>query len=155
MALLIASIPIPFVRIEAVEKFWTSIVEPHSPSVHEARSQRTVWQPAPFQSPASGLGWNDTLIPHSSAMRSRRKRDIQSWSPESIPSHGPTWYSHCDLCHGASELAREMRSRPCILLRHDLGVDARNVDASVQAGAVVGLDQVTSIHFAGTCADGG
>ncbi|KAI3479577.1 hypothetical protein L1887_58390 [Cichorium endivia] len=34
--------------------------------------------------------------------------------------------------------------------RHDLGVDARDVDTGVEAGAVVGLDEVTGEDLAGT-----
>ena len=36
---------------------------------------------------------------------------------------------------------------------HNLGVDTANVNASVQAGAVVGLDQITGEDLASTCAE--
>ena len=50
--------------------------------------------PAPFQSPGIGLGSKVTLIPKSSATRCNINLDIHKWSPISIPSQGPTWYSH-------------------------------------------------------------
>ena len=34
-------------------------------------------------------------IPCSSHTRCRRKRVMCIWSPESMPTQGPTWYSHC------------------------------------------------------------
>lgn len=37
------------------------------------------------------------------------------------------------------------------LRRHDLGVDARDGDAGVHARAVVRLDHVASVDFAGAC----
>jgi hypothetical protein len=80
------------------------------PLARVALVETLVWQPAPFQSPLSGLGCSETLTPHLSragqpahkntsdayisATRSRRKRAIHIWSPESMPLHGPTWYSH-------------------------------------------------------------
>lgn len=36
------------------------------------------------------------------------------------------------------------------LSRHDLSVDTRDVDASVQTSLVVGFDNVTAVHLAGT-----
>lgn len=65
-------------------------------AIHVSERTNLVWQPAPFHSPARGLGWNETLMPHSSQMRMRRKRAIQRWSPMSIPGQGPTWNSHWD-----------------------------------------------------------
>ena len=53
-----------------------------------------MWAPAPFQSPGIGLGSKVTLTPKSSATRCNINLDIHKWSPISIPSHGPTWYSH-------------------------------------------------------------
>jgi hypothetical protein len=35
--------------------------------------------------------------------------------------------------------------------RHDLGVDARDGDSGVEAGAVVSLDHVASVNLAGSC----
>ncbi|TNN41866.1 hypothetical protein EYF80_047963 [Liparis tanakae] len=53
-----------------------------------------VWHPAPFQLPFIGLGSSDATTPKSSHTRCSRKRDTHSWSPISMPSQVPTWYSH-------------------------------------------------------------
>ena len=57
--------------------------------------EKLVWHPAPFQSPGIGFGLKLTWTPNSSAIRNNKYLYTQSWSPAAIPSHGPTWYSHC------------------------------------------------------------
>merc|ERR1719228_1393374 len=56
--------------------------------------EKFVWAPAPFQSPAIGLGSKDTHTPKSSATLSRRYLATHISSATSIPSVGPTWNSH-------------------------------------------------------------
>ena len=53
-----------------------------------------MWHPAPFHSPGIGFGSKLTTTSKSSATRHRMYLDIHKWSPISIPSQGPTWYSH-------------------------------------------------------------
>lgn len=55
---------------------------------------------------------------------------------------------HPEVVTHGDTLARADLELP--LRGHDLGVDTGNVDTSVHAGAVVGLDQITSKDLAGT-----
>lgn len=52
--------------------------------------------PEPFQSPGMGLGSNVTSTLNISHTRYMMYLDIHRWSPMSMPTHGPTWYSHCE-----------------------------------------------------------
>jgi hypothetical protein len=58
-----------------------------------SKLDKLLCRPAPFQSPGIALGWKEILAPNPSAMRCRRKRAHQRWSPSSIPPRGPTWNS--------------------------------------------------------------
>ena len=56
-----------------------------------------VWHPDPLNSAlGNGLGWKETLTPHSSAIRMSKYLATVRWSPMLIPAHGPTWNSHDD-----------------------------------------------------------
>ncbi len=76
-----------------------------------ASVEKLQWAPAPFQSPCIGFGSNVTTMPNSSATRCNRNRAIQSWSPMSMPSQGPTWNSHYNIEHsqhiGCINIARK------------------------------------------------
>ena len=69
--------------------------------------EKLVWAPAPFQSPGMGLGSSVATTPNSSATRCRINLDIHSWSPISMPTQGPTWYSHCEQSIPTSQLQQE------------------------------------------------
>ena len=65
---------------------------------HNRRPLKTnlmfAWHPAPFQSPGIGLGSKLITTLNSSATLWSIHLEAQRWSPISIPSQGPTWYSH-------------------------------------------------------------
>ena len=56
---------------------------------------KLVWQPDPFQSPLTGLGSKSIVNPCFSAILTNKYLATHKWSPDSIPSHGPIWNSHC------------------------------------------------------------
>lgn len=67
--------------------------------------------------------------------------EFLSNSRQKVSSH-PQLITHVDTLAGTDlELP---------LGRHDLGVDTRNLDAGVETGAVVGLDDVTGVDLTGT-----
>lgn len=117
------------------------------PSPRVALVETLVWRPAPFHSPLMGLGSKEMRTPNSSATRWRMKREIQRWSP----TRNGQFDVH--LKRKADRLTVNAGARANLvfpLRRHDLSVDAGDVDAGVQTSTVVGLDDVTAVDLAGT-----